>query len=291
MKKVIFVFMIIICPALWGQVLQEKAVKLTGNLKEDSRLVLAGYDTANPDDEAYTEGKKSVFLAGLMSAVIPGAGEFYTKHYWKAALFVAIEAAAIGVSVHYNKKGDDATTEFKNYADTHWSVVRYAEWLNKYKTELGAGSVPSIIINGNENLKPWERVDWDQIHAVEEQIRTFSHRLENHGEQQYYELIGKYKQYNHGWDQSDPNTSEYFTNVPQQMYDFSEMFLKPDKTYYKYANQAIAVLLLNHLASTIDAVLSAHFHNKDLKMGVKLQQSGLKGTVEYFPELRMSMRF
>ncbi len=55
----------------------------------------------------------------------------------------------------------------------------------------------NIQINPDETLPPWERVNWNELNAMTE---TGVHiHLPPHGEQQYYELIGKYHQYSSGW--------------------------------------------------------------------------------------------
>ena len=48
-----------------------------------------------PQISLQSENKKSPFLAGLFSFVIPGSGEVYAGNYWKAAIFLVIEAAVI----------------------------------------------------------------------------------------------------------------------------------------------------------------------------------------------------
>ncbi|MGE5681959.1 MAG: DUF5683 domain-containing protein [Bacillota bacterium] len=292
-----FLFSVVMVTGLNAQIKDSTKVLYSGRLSDDSKIALANYESTIKKMDIEPEGKKSPFLAGLLSAAVPGAGEIYTKNYWKAAAFLAVEAAAIITSVYYNKKGDDATVEFKNYADEHWSPVRYAEWLNKYAADLRAQNAPKIQINYDPNLKPWEQVSFDQIHAVEDKIPTFSHRLERHGEQQYYELIGKYRQYSHGWDAWDPirksggEDAEYLNNPPKQMLDFSEMFLKPDKTYYKYASTAVIVVVVNHILSITDAVWSASRYNKNLNVGMEVNSTSNAGVVDYYPQLNLSYRF
>lgn len=170
--------------------------------------------------------------------LIPGAGEIYSEEYLKAGIFLAIEAAVITTAVIYDGKGDDKTTEFQNYADDYqnpehnWSVVRYAEWLNQYE---GA----SISINSDESLPPWERVSWAEVNAAE----TGSHKLPRHGEQQYYELIGKYHQYSSGWndfsgagnkDQISPNFT-FYSGMRGEANDF-----------YSTASTAVIGIYVNH---------------------------------------------
>lgn len=273
---------------IFGQIVKEEKIELTGNLKSDIKAVNTLIKESPKLQEEFK--KKSPVLAVLMSAIIPGAGQYYVESYWRIPVYLAVEATAIIANIYYNKKGDDATEEFKAYADEHWSVVRYSEWLNTFGAELAKQEVPHITIDQDASKKPWERVNFKQVNSVEEKVSTFSHRLIPYGEQQYYELIGKYKQYNHGWDKSDPTTSEYMTNVPQQMLDYSDMFNRPDETYYKYASIAIGAIIVNHLISAIDAALSTNAYNKRIAANVSLKKSEFYGYVDIYPELNLNIR-
>lgn len=291
MKKILVVFFVSLSlSGLFAQTKDTSKAVFTGRLSEDAKLALTSYENTIKQESLDPESKKSLLLAGAMSAIVPGAGEIYTKSYWKAAAFLAVEATAIIASVYYNKKGDEATQEFKDYANSHWSPVMYAEWLNKYAESLGAANAPKININYNSNLQPWQQVDFNQIRAVEEKVPTFSHRIENFGEQQYYEVIGKYKQFMHGWDQSDPNSPAYNFQLAQQI-QFSDMFVRPDETFYKYSTQAVTVLMINHILSAIDAVWSANNYNKNITVGVKVNQSNFGGLIDYYPQLSIKYRF
>ncbi|MEI7812227.1 MAG: hypothetical protein WCJ01_07355 [Ignavibacteria bacterium] len=290
----LFILILIEAGSLFCQGKDTVQNRFTGRLSEDSRTAFNNVkESSLPPVLINNANKKSPLLAGVLSAILPGAGEFYSGSYIKAAVFLAVEASAIVAAISYNKQGDNATTEFQVYADEHWSVVRYTEWLNKFTTELGAPGVSPVAINNNTNLKPWERVNLSDLNNLEQKIPVFSHHLEHHGYQQYYELIGKYNQFSHGWDywQGVPETEVYMTNVPQQMQDYSEMFLKPDKTYYKYAARAVTVILVNHLLSAIDAVWTAGSYNKNLNIGMKVNQTSLFGQADYYPELNLTYRF
>jgi hypothetical protein len=293
MKKIVFLFVLAgLFSNLLSQEKENQDLTLTGNLKVDGDLIsnLIKYEPTRTIFQE-NDNKKSPALAALFSALVPGAGEVYAESYLKAAIFFVIEVSAITASIAWNKKGKELTTEFQEFADAHWSPVRYAEWLNNYASQLGAENAIKIIINPDDSKKSWERVSFGQINQVEELVPTFSHRLVEHGEQQYYELIGKYKQYNHGWDQSNPNTAEYLNNIPQQMLDYAAMHIKPDNTFYKYASTAVVVVVINHVLSAIDAAWTTSRYNKSLTTSMEIKRYDNLFVTDYYPQLNIKLNF
>lgn len=266
----------------------------TGNLKTDFLF----YSELNGSKELSTNDKssnyKSPILAGTLSALIPGAGEVYTGNYLKAALFLAIEGVTIYLNHLYTKKGNDQTVYFQNYADEYWSVVRYAQWLNQWASSLGGSA--NIHIDPNENLKPWYRVNWNELNQAERSIKEFSHTLYPHGHQQYYELIGKYPQYSQGWDDSKfakgtySVAGEYYYDTKGKFIYYSELRGKAND-YYNIADKALIVTISNHIISMIDAIISANQHNSKISMSAKLNQINFGGMIEYYPEINLKLRF
>ncbi len=226
-------------------------------------------------------GKKSPILAGLMSLIIPGSGEFYAQSYWTAAAFIAIEAAAIIVGLTYDKKGDDKTDEFESFADKNWSVVKYAEWLID---EHLNGQDPGIIISNDESLPPWKRINWNVLNQNEKG----SHKLPPHGDQQYYELIGKYHQYTSGWNDYQMSTNiELLT--PNFLY-YSGLRGKAND-YYSVASTAVIVIYVNHFLSALDAVWTAAQFNSNLEMNVRMGVINLHDRTVYTPTLNLHYTF
>ena len=85
----------------------ENNLVLSGNLKTDAKIVSDNFvETNTPQFSYFVENKKSPILAGVLSFLIPGAGEVYTEEYLKAGIFLAIEAAVITTAVVYDGKGD-----------------------------------------------------------------------------------------------------------------------------------------------------------------------------------------
>ena len=60
---------------------------------------------------------RSPKMAMFLSLIVPGLGQAYTKHYVRAGIFIAIEAAAIGGAIFYNAKGKNEYNAAKNFAD------------------------------------------------------------------------------------------------------------------------------------------------------------------------------
>jgi len=117
---------------------------------------------------------------------------------------------------------------------------------------------------------------------------TGSHKLPPHGEQQYYELIGKYHQYSSGWndytggennDQISPNFT-FYSGMRGEANDF-----------YSVASTAVIGIYVNHFLSALDAVWSTTQFNKDLAVKVRLENIQYANRVEYYPKIYFTYSF
>lgn len=230
------------------QELSSKVVQ--GGLSPDIRMngVLSEVDSSR---------LKSPVLGAILSAVVPGAGEFYAKSYIKSAIFLAVEAGLWVAYATFQNKGSDQTTSYQNYADQHWSALRYATWL-KNQSFPGSGS-----IDLNSDPATLRR----QINSCEEQS-GFSHTLPVYGEQQYYEVIGKYRTYTCGWDQagSDITKNNYETYPILTQVNFYMDERQKANTYYDRGTTTMMVVILNHIASAVDGVISVNSFNNKLSV-------------------------
>ena len=244
--------------------------------------------------ESSTPSKKSPWIAGALSLAVPGLGEYYDGSYLKSAIFFGVEVGSWLTAYIYDKKGDDQTALFEDYANQHWSPIRYGLWTYDHATMLNSQTYPSNydLFYGAEpdtnSGPPFSGLDWDQLNALEDDIRHasrngYTHQLPIYGDQQYYELIGKYAQFYSGWDDaaSDPS----FTNIAdaEGMADFypsessrfkiyANMRAKAN-SYYDVASAMVGIAILNHILSAIDAAWTAGRVNSSIEahVGVKLQ--------------------
>ena len=245
---------------------QERAAfnPMTGNLQVDlfgMRELASGPAVQKEVVGSAMPSRKSLWLAAGLSTLVPGAGEFYSESYWKAALFLAIEVAALGVAYSYDRRGDEQTDRFQDYANQHWSVVRYA----KYAETLVGQTKYNWRVPGTEGMdefdRPWTQVNWAELNRMERDIAGYySHTLPPYGEQQYYELIGKYPQFNQGWNDAPLSFNYGDALTPNFVYYSGER--GKANSLYASASRWVTVVIINHVLSAMDAVWSAHLYNR-----------------------------
>jgi hypothetical protein len=281
---------------------QSNDLHLTGSLQTDlQRLTFE----ANPDSGAghsqpVIAQHKSVWLAGAMSVVVPGAGQIYAgAPWWRTALYGAIEALSFSAYFIYNNKGNRATSDFQQYADSHWDVVRYVHWIEtnyqrwtdqQIDKAKAAEALAGIYRSQDPSLPPWERIDFTQLNKLEKTVKGgFSHTLPIHGDQQYYEEIGKYAQYRSGWDDHafDADTTIYAPQfTTERNLDYVEQRNLANR-YLGYATWGITAVIANHLASMIDAAFEARGYNLRLNARLEHEESP-NGTLR--PSGRLELR-
>lgn len=270
----------------------------TGNPNVD---LFTGNTSANTPQPTFNQSiqsdivgnKKSPFIAAGISLLIPGAGQFYNGDYVKGGMFLLTEAALWIFSSHFESKGDNTTSIFENYADarayskpewditepdryrTKWDVIRYYEWTEK-NFFPGSSEYNDVIETNDKTMPPWERVNWDALNRLERGVsnkdngKWYSHTLPKHGEQQYYELIGKYPQFNQGWDDAT-NANYTYGNPITENYKFYSQMRGTANDYYYKAKTAMTVVVVNHIISAVEAYFTARSYNTNLKAEARLE--------------------
>lgn len=286
MKK-IFMISIIFYSAVFAQLKDD--VLLSGSLNVDSKLSFEKIWEVEQKSENIYENKKSPLLAGVMSFVVPGAGEFYSESYLKSAVFIALEAAAITIGLIYDSKGDEQTEVFQNYANDHWSVERYAKW-----TITNASSINSNVNPADYNLFDGNgKVIWKVLNQLELDLGGYySHRLPYKGDQQYYEMIGKYPQFNPGWDDfGDENTPYVYGDPLTGRFIYYSKERGKANDFYNIASKAVLVIVANHIISALDAAWTANRFNKNLELSAEIKKSNLGYETVFYTQLNLKYNF
>ncbi len=246
-------------------------------------------------------GEKSSWLAAGLSIAVPGAGEFYAESYWKSAAFFAVEVAAWAFAYAYDHKGDRQTDFFQNYANAHWSVVQYAQWTATQVQQAGLdASSYHLFIPGTSGQPPWDQVNWSELNRMERDFSLtgpgsyYSHSLPTYGSQQYFELIGKYEQFSQGWDDANLGLpADYATikaNLSARFFYYSGQRGLAN-TYYTRASTAVAVAIINHVLSAIDAAWTAGLYNKRVRAEMGLMNVPGNRGMEQIPVASVSYSF
>jgi hypothetical protein len=174
--------------------------------------------------------RRSPVVAGLLSAIVPGAGQLY-NHDRLGYLFLGIEAAGWMAKISMHDTGATKEREFKRYADGHWSWARYRDPNSACPVGWGhsdGGMYDSTLVS----LYDTRRDD-------------------------FYEDIGKIDLYGCGWD--DPASRALY----RDMRDNSNYFLRN-------ARRAATVIFLNHLVSAFQAARKAASDNQRLLGGTDI---------------------
>ncbi|MBN1638183.1 MAG: hypothetical protein JW866_04395 [Ignavibacteriales bacterium] len=259
----------------------------TGNIYFDSQIA---FEKTFDDNkfQTVTQEEKSVFLAAVLSFAFPGAGEFYAKSYWKAGLFFALEIASIATGIIYDKKGDDQTIFFQNYADERWSVAKYAKWT--YDNRLSDAqklNYQNLFYDAQKT-----QVNWSVLNNMEREVEGYSHSLAPYGDQQYYEMIGKYSQFNPGWDDFDlSNTTYKYPDPVTQNFSYYSGLRGKANDYYGVAQTAVIVIVANHIISALDAAWTTSSYNKNLQISAEIDKIILANNRYYYPRINLRFNF
>lgn len=271
--------------------------------------------------EATIARERSIPLAFAMSAVLPGSGQAYNRSWVKAAGFLAAEVAIAAGYVTSNSRGERGRDQYQNYAHQHWQPTKYGQWLNDFKDFLTLENpsrpvdAPYVQIPSGINFREpasWSPADERAVQAFFDSMRelesavyhvatgaSFAHRIPYFGDQQYYELIGKYFHFAPGWEDYpewlrdgeflaaiDPelqDASGHHVNVSDRYWEYRDDHQRAND-YFRRASWISSFLLLNHVISAVDAAVFAKLHNDRIEARVTMEYDafGLPSPGAYF---------
>jgi hypothetical protein len=236
-------------------------------------LAQAQPETDEPVD-VYGFQKKSPRRAFLQSFLIPGWGQWYNGSRWKPFLFLGLEAAGWYGVAHFNGSGNDKETEYEVYADEHWDSTKYFDGLEE--VFYSNVSLPSDYDRRKLDCRTYSYINQDN----ELQEMTFSHHAfikDTVGpvtvpHDEFYENIGKYDQFNFGWDDypAIANTDSFPTGptdtarlgyVSPHRHTYLGMRDDANKEF-KRASTVLIATICNHLLSAFEAAIGARRFNR-----------------------------
>ena len=186
-----------------------RAEGLPSILSEEGQAFLVGLQAvegdADPEPTPHPEPRKgkSSKRAFLLSALVPGLGEWYAGSKKRGLAFLGTEAALVGMWVAWKGKGKDLEEEFRVVADEHWDPEDYILW--RESTISNNSSITHALPCSSEVHGYIVEARREGKLQAGEKLSALD-RSEVFGGcapsqiQQYYELLGKYDQYVAGWD-------------------------------------------------------------------------------------------
>jgi hypothetical protein len=207
----------------------------------NEEIILREQDDPDLSGGIYEYGTKSPAKAFFLSLVVPGAGEYYNGQKTRAGAFLAVDALLWTGYFIYHKKGSNKENDYEAFAQDNYT---------------------------------WESfiIAWDQL--PEEDKTKYSHRMPwdaannqpdfNH---EYYENIGKYDQFQVGWNDIDyspwdiRDSTEAGGIVSPLRSEYLDMRKKAND-YFSNATTVAMISIANHVISAFDAAIGAKRFNK-----------------------------
>jgi len=243
----------------------------------------------------------------LQALLVPGLDQAQHGQWLKAACFVAVEAGVLLAAQSLEDRGQELDADFRAFADEHWDYGRYVAWrqhAGEFALEegwldrnidaqaLADASTPAELealfdavgddafdasAGEGSHILPGTYVDgygagqngaWDHF----SESRT----------QQFYEMIGKYAQFQRGWSGYGAGTEWEFSandlSVAQEAWGVNN-FCTQSRTYMDMRTQSndkliladriLGLLVVNHLASFVDVLAQ-----RNRALGKRLEVSG-----------------
>jgi hypothetical protein len=192
----------------------------------------------------------------LEAALVPGLNQARRGEWVKAGVFIGVEVLGFVMQKSLNDEGDRLDREFIAYANTHWDLDRYLTershrgefaheelWLgpdDEYVSGTGSHVLPIAFEQGGFGVHEW----WVDGNAEWRLVPT----------QQFYEMIGKYAQFQRGWDDYGADRAwvvTYFSPNSDTYQD--KRTASNDKL--KAADAWMGLVVANHAVSLMETVL------------------------------------
>jgi len=244
-------------------------------MDQDSGDVSLADLATSADREPPKATPKSPMKAFLLSAAVPGLGQYYYGSRVKPFVFLGAEIAAWVLYIKWDGEGNDLTADYEAFNQAHWSRESYEQeyllWSYGVTDDDSVANSPGI-----------------------------THHLPDTRTQQYYEMTGKYNQFAWGWDDAslDGRTLDSYSVgdpppriLSEELTPFSARRLQYEtmrddaNSKYDQANWMIIASVFNRLVSGVEAFLvTKSRNNKIARTGDDFARLNVRARVRSFHE-------
>ncbi|MBN1307649.1 MAG: hypothetical protein JXA18_07025 [Chitinispirillaceae bacterium] len=221
---------------------------------------------------------RSLKVAMFLSLLVPGAGQAYAHNLVKTGVFGAVEIGLIAAGAIVGFNGKRKWEYAHDYADKNFSVDSFAVYYKNLKSRI-----PDID---------------SQLFATYVSVDTFYLEAREKNQDYYNYISHEVSPYIHGWNDVRPRFDASFEIISDEhgvyvahpdpdssylvyqiyengdsslaQYGFSEhqkefnRRLSKSNSYYRWSKSLFTILVLNHIASAIDAGITAKAYNDKL---------------------------
>jgi hypothetical protein len=241
------------------------------------------------------EGYRSPQKAMLFSFLVPGVGQGYAKRHWKIALFGVLEATFIGVSAKMAYEGKQQREKALDYASRNYKKDKFVNFYKDYQTFVTKEFLTNPNLNSNpdpavadslmkievvQNIFGGNDIDYYQKDLSEDEMKImYSDNSTIYGWTDA-DIVGPGFSADHGYVIANTTAfkvyhsdTTWFVNhvgVTAKTMGYSKLQLtyedmqKESKQYYDVSKNFMYLLLLNHIASAVDAFFTAKAYNDKL---------------------------
>ncbi len=213
-------------------------------------------------DSIVFDYEKSPGKAFLLSAIVPGAGEFYAGAKWRALIFAGIEVTSWVMHSKFQNKGDDLEEKYMRYANDNWDL---GDWL-----EACLANDCNMLENSHHIWVEYEGKEYIVNDSLSIKFPEYISLAQN-GDmrsvetREYYENIGKYDQFSGGWKDFGDYNSEPDTIYMSPIRDSYLTKRLNSNNALEMATNFVSVIMFNHLISAFDAIIAAKNYSSEEK--------------------------
>jgi hypothetical protein len=261
MKKLLSLFLVFLLSYPVHIVGQEMPFTHRSLTERDMLLSTLQYGQVEVEEDTIVfEYEKSPSKALAFSAVIPGAGQFYSGAIWEGALFLGLEAAFWGGRFYYKSKGEDLEDEYIEFADEKWDIAKWFEACGTHEYNMLENSHHIYVVCNGQQYIVNDSLPGNLPNYIELAHSGLLQPIKN---RDFYENIGKYDQFSGGWeDFSDynPNPDTLIVtplrdNYLTKRYDSNQAL--------KAASKFFTAVMFNHLISAFHAQIAAKHYSSE----------------------------
>ncbi len=262
----------------------KSAADTTGKKPRQKVVRETTINSINESKGSYRSPKRALF----MSLVIPGLGQAYVGqskfNYVRAAAYFATDVV-LGVFwyEYVSVKHDREVRNYHSFADTGWSQVKYEfaiqqnssnknfDLLNPARETYCNAVVPagSPLLNGCKNPESgpeysnfFSDVQGGEDPNTLDSISAYRGKFPNTFD--FYNIIGQEQEFLSGW--KDANVvfgDSSITGTSAYRDEYVSMRARANR-YARMQAWFLGGMVINHIASALDAALTARYHNRQL---------------------------